>query len=78
MIRENCSSFYEGKYLFLKGVNVMDKTIVITGGTTITEKEFKQLTGLASIGATVIWGVALYGTCKAIEAIATVARNRKK
>ncbi len=56
----------------------MDKTIVITGGTTITEKEFKQLTGLASIGATVIWGVALYGTCKAIEAIATVARNRKK
>ena len=59
----------------------MDKTIVITGGTTITEKEFKQMTGLAAIGATVIWGVALYGTCKAIEAIeaiATVARNRKK
>ena len=56
----------------------MDKTIVITGGTTITEKEFKQITGLATIGATVVWGLALYGTCKAIEKIAVLARNRKK
>lgn len=56
----------------------MDKVIIVNDATSITEKEFKQMTGLATIGATVVWGLALYGTCKAIEKIAVFARNRKK
>lgn len=56
----------------------MDKVIIVNDATSITEKEFKQMTGLATIGAAVVWGFALYGTCKAIEKIAVFARNRKK
>lgn len=56
----------------------MDKVVIVKEQASITEKEYKQLTSLAAIGATVVWGIALYGTCKAVKAIATVAKTKSK
>lgn len=55
----------------------MDKVIHINEETTITEKEYSQIIGLATIGATVVWGTVLYGGCKVVEGIATFARKKR-